>query len=149
MIYSSVTASRYRSRVPSVQCATRFETIARTSSNGILAEFSRSLILFLLAWLRACLNLRGGEQSCEGTAIDSRQSWNPRGGHKIRIVGPSRLMKHSTSCGTVPERRPIPARSSVKIARSITKRTNRPRGEKTSTGPTNGGPGYTPGLDSS
>lgn len=73
---------------------------------------------------RGCLNLRCEEQSRERTAIDPRQSWNPRTGHKIRIVGPSRLIKHSTSCGAIPERWPIPVRSSVKIACSITKRTN-------------------------
>lgn len=68
----------------------------------------------------------GAEQSHERNAIESRQRRNPRGGCKIRIVALSRIMKRSTRYVTLSERErerdqgPIPARSSVQIARSIT-----------------------------
>lgn len=46
----------------------------------------------------------GAEQSHERNAIESRQSRNPRGGCKIRIVALSRIMKHSTRYVTLSER---------------------------------------------
>lgn len=46
----------------------------------------------------------GAEQSHERNAIEFRQSRNPRGGCKIRIVALSRIMKHSTRYVTLSER---------------------------------------------
>lgn len=70
----------------------------------------------------------GTEQRRERIATESRQSWNPRRDRKIRIVGSSRLMKHSAHASR--GRGPIPARSSVKIARSITNQPGEDEGRK-------------------
>lgn len=70
----------------------------------------------------------GTEQRCERIATEPRQSWNPRRDRKIRIVGSSRLMKHSAHASR--GRGPIPARSSVKIARSITNQPGEDEGRK-------------------
>ena len=67
----------------------------------------------------------GTEQRRERIATELRQSWNPRRDRKIRIVGSSRLVKHSAHAST--GRGPIPARSSVKIARSITNQPDQER----------------------
>lgn len=70
----------------------------------------------------------GTEQRRERIATEPRQSRNPRRDRKIRIVGSSRLVKHSAHASR--GRGPIPARSSVKIARSITNQLDEDEGRR-------------------